>query len=66
MGVGQRRGGTASKNELLMGWMWKDKAVGSAALQEKAKRVGAVAEGEGVERQPGRKEQWQVRKRSGS
>lgn len=54
MGVGQR-GGTASKKQLLMAWMWKDRAVGSAGLQEKAERVGAVAEGE--ERQPGREEQ---------
>lgn len=38
-----------------MGWMWKDRAVGSAGLQGEAKRVGAVAEG--VERQPGREEQ---------
>lgn len=39
---------------------------GSAVLQEKAGKVGAVAEGEGVERQPGRKEHKQVRKSSGS
>lgn len=67
MGVGQRRGGTASKKQLLMGWMWKDEAVGSAVLKEKAKRLGAVAEGEGMEGQIGRKK-WQVRKgsRSGS
>lgn len=34
MGVGQRRGGTASKKQLFLGWMWKDKAGGSAVLQE--------------------------------
>lgn len=60
MGVGQSRGGTASKKQLLTGWMWKARVVGSGVLKEKAERVGAV------ERQPGRKEQWQVRKRSRS
>lgn len=61
MGVGQR-GGIASKKQLRTGWMWKDKVVGSGVLKEKAKSMGAV------ERQPGRKEQWQwqVRKRSRS
>lgn len=55
MGVGQSRGGTASKKQLLLGWMGKDRAGGNAGLQEKAERVGALAGG--VERQPGREEQ---------
>lgn len=48
MGVGQRRrGGTASKKQLV-GWMWKEQDGGSDVLK-KDKRVGVLAEEKGVE-----------------
>ena len=68
MSVDQRRRGGAASKKQLMGWMWKEEDGGSGVLKEKAKRVGVVAEGAGVEAKPGRKERWQckVSKSSGS